>query len=96
MLELKLNENAVEDLVRSYRETVAVISAEPQPAPPEPPDDLTLRFPLGEFRAVRRIRPGEEETLKLLFNVWLQQIRETPPSASTSPPGESGTSPSPG
>jgi hypothetical protein len=40
--------------------------------------DLTLSFPLGEFRATRRIRPEEEETLKLLFGVWLEQIRERP------------------
>jgi hypothetical protein len=78
VLELKLNENAVEDLVRSYRETVAVIGTEAAPAPPAPPDDLTLRFPLGELRAVRRIRSGEEPILRALFEAWLEQIREKP------------------
>ncbi len=102
LLEMKFNEGSVEELLRSYRETLACAGLLPdgkevsfppalQPAPPAPPDDLTLRFPLGEFRAVRRIRPGEEETLKLLFNVWLQQIRETESSEKTSRPGESGT-----
>jgi hypothetical protein len=75
VLELKLNENAVEDLVRSYRETVAVMPKESQSAPHE---DLTARFPFGELRAVRRIRPGEEEMVKAYFNAWLEQIKEKP------------------
>lgn len=75
VLELKLNENAVDDLVRSYRETVAVISAE---VPSTPPDDLALRFPLGEFRAVRRIRSGEEQILRTMFEAWLEQIKDRP------------------
>ncbi len=89
VLELKFNENAVEDLLRSYRETLAFAELLPgireTPSPSEPPrlvvaarQDLTLSFPLGEFRANRRIRPEEEETVKLLFNVWLEQVKERP------------------
>lgn len=90
ILELKFNENAVEDVLRSYRETLACAELLPEdkesPPPPGPsrlpeiaaPRELTLSFPLGEFRAARRIRPEEEETLKLLFSLWLEQIREKP------------------
>jgi hypothetical protein len=89
ILELKFNENAVEDLLRSYRETLAFAELLPgireSPPPPEASrtvvasrQELTLSFPLGELRAVRRIRPEEEETLKLLFGIWLEQIRERP------------------
>jgi hypothetical protein len=91
VLELKFNENAVADLLRSYRETLLfaeLLSGGDRESPPPPPgpgrtvvasrQDLTLSFPLGEFRATRRIRPEEEETLKLLFGVWLEQIRERP------------------
>lgn len=92
VLELKFNENAVGDLLRSYRETLAfaeLLSAmkEETSPPPEPvrtpqiatpPEDLTLSFPLGEFRAVRRIRPEEEESFRLLFSLWLEQIKEKP------------------
>jgi hypothetical protein len=89
VLELKFNENAVEDLLRSYRETLAFAELVPvvrESSPPsEPPrtvvaarQDLTLSFPLGEFRANRRIRPEEEETVKLLFSLWLEQIKEKP------------------
>ena len=96
VLELKFNENSVEGLLRSYRETLAFAELLPgireAPPPPEPvrapqtpqtPQiaalrDLTLSFPLGEFRAVRRIRPEEEETFKLLFSLWLEQIKEKP------------------
>ncbi|HEX3129632.1 MAG TPA: hypothetical protein VH394_20005 [Thermoanaerobaculia bacterium] len=90
VLELKFNENAVGDLLRSYRETLAFAELLPgvqeeSPPPPEPSrivmatrQDLTLSFPLGEFRAVRRIRPEEEESFKLLFSLWLEQIKEKP------------------
>ncbi|MES1240463.1 MAG: hypothetical protein ABUT39_02485 [Acidobacteriota bacterium] len=90
VLELKFNGNAVEDLLRSYRETLAFAEllggGESSPPPPEPARapqvaalrDLTLSFPLGEFRAARRIRPEEEETFKLLFSLWLEQIKEKP------------------
>ena len=90
VLELKFNENSVEDLLRSYRETLTfaelLVGAREAPPPPEPARapqvaalrDLTLSFPLGEFRAVRRIRPEEEETFKLLFSLWLEQIKEKP------------------
>jgi hypothetical protein len=89
VLELKFNENAVGDLLRSYRETLAFAellpgASESSPTP-EPartvvaaPRELTLSFPLGEFRAARRIRPEEEETLKLLFSLWLEQVKEKP------------------
>ena len=91
VLELKFNENAVGDLLRSYRETLAFAELLPgarEESPPPPPTvrtpqvaalrELTLSFPLGEFRAVRRIRPEEEETFKLLFSLWLEQIKEKP------------------
>ncbi len=85
VLELKLNSNSVEDLLRSYRETVAVMAPgvgtapEPEKAPaPAGSPNLTFSFPLGEFRAARRIRPDEEATLRVLFEIWLQQVRETP------------------
>lgn len=90
VLELKFNENAVADLLRSYRETLLfaelLSGGDRESPPPSEPSrtvvasrqDLTLSFPLGEFRAARRIRPEEEETLKLLFGVWLEQIRERP------------------
>jgi hypothetical protein len=75
VLELKLNENAVENLMRSYRETVAAISTAPAP---DSPEDLALRFPLGELRVLRRLRSDEEKTLRTLFELWLEQIREKP------------------
>jgi hypothetical protein len=89
VLELKFNENAVEDLLRNYRETLAfaellpgVGESHPLPEPSRTVmgsrQELTLSFPLGEFRAARRIRLEEEETLKLLFSLWLEQIREKP------------------
>ncbi len=89
VLELKLNPNSVEDLLRSYRETVAVMAAPavsatpatpatPEPAPPAGAANLTFSFPLGEFRAARRITSEEEATLRVLFEIWLQQVRETP------------------
>lgn len=90
VMDLKFNESAVEDLLRSYRETLVVAGLLPDskeaPPPPDPgkgsevsaPRELTLSFPLGEFRAVRRIRPEEEESFKLLFSLWLEQIREKP------------------
>lgn len=89
VLELRFNENAVEDLLRSYRETLAFAELLPValegPPPSEPSrivtaarQELTLSFPLGEFRANRRIRPEEEETVKLLFSVWLEQVKERP------------------
>lgn len=90
VMDLKFNESAVEDLLRSYRETLVVAGLLPDskeaPPPPDPgkgsevsaPRDLTLSFPLGEFRAVRRIRPEEEESFRLLFSLWLEQIKEKP------------------
>jgi hypothetical protein len=84
VLELKLNENAVEDLLRSYRETLAHAGLLQGEAPGEPrpkiqaavPRELTLSFPLGEFKAVRRIRPEEADMLRTLFEVWLRQVTE--------------------
>lgn len=80
ILELKFNENSVEDLLRSYRETLACagLMSAVKEAEVAAPRELTLSFPLGEFRAVRRIRPEEEESFKLLFTLWLEQIREKP------------------
>jgi hypothetical protein len=81
VLELKFNENAVEDLLRSYRETLTYAgllqgaTGEPQPMNAAP-RDLTLSFPLGEFKAVRRIRPEETEMMRTLFDLWLRQITE--------------------
>lgn len=81
VLELKVNENSVEELLRSYRETLTFAGllggapGEPRPATAIP-RDLTLSFPLGEFRAVRRIRPEEAEMMRTLFDLWLRQITE--------------------
>jgi hypothetical protein len=75
VLELKLNENAIESLVRSYKGTMAVLPNAPES---ESPEDLALRFPLGELRVLRRIRPDEEQTLRTLFELWLEQIKEKP------------------
>ena len=83
VLELKFNENAVEDLLRSYRETLTyagLLQGQEAPGEPRPmtvaPRELTLSFPLGEFRAVRRIRPEETEMMRALFDLWLRQITE--------------------
>ncbi len=81
VLELKFNENAVEDLLRSYRETLTYAGLlQGAPGEPQPmaaaPRELTLSFPLGEFKAVRRIRPEEAEMMRTLFDLWLRQITE--------------------
>lgn len=82
VLELKVNENSVEDLLRSYRETLTFAGLLPGAVEPRPaiqaaaPKDLTLSFPLGEFRAVRRIRPEETEMMRTLFDLWLRQVTE--------------------
>src|SRR5215213_10309480 len=85
VLELKVNENAVEDLLRSYRETLqyaGLLQSEEAPGEPRPTmrvaalRELTLSFPLGEFKAVRRIRPEETEMMRTLFDLWLRQVTE--------------------
>ncbi len=95
VLELKVNENSVEELLRSYRETLedsGLIPGDHPPAPlakdalptPEPiratPRELALSFPLGdnwgEFRILRRARPGDIVKLQQLFEYWLDQIQE--------------------
>lgn len=81
VLELKVNENAVGELLRSYRETLqyAGLLQEGEPRPTmrvAALRDLTLSFPLGEFKAVRRIRPEETEMMRTLFDLWLRQITE--------------------
>lgn len=81
VLELKVNERSVEDLLRSYRETLTFAGLlGPAPGEPRPttaaPQELTLSFPLGEFRAVRRIRSDEEQMMRTLFDIWLRQITE--------------------
>lgn len=81
VLELKVNERSVEGLIGSYRETIESLRAGPVAAAPageegEEGRGLTLSFPLGEFRAVRRLRPGEVEMLRTLFEIWLRQITE--------------------
>ena len=81
VLELKVNENSVEDLLRSYRETLTfagLLGEAPMETRPATaaPRDLTFSFPLGEFRAVRRIRPEETGMMRTLFEVWLRQITE--------------------
>lgn len=81
VLELKVNKNAVENLVGSYKKTVALVPAalttDPPPVPETGSDeDLTLRFPLGELRVLRRLRPDEEQTLRKLFELWLEQVKE--------------------
>ena len=84
VLELKFNENAVDDLLRSYRETLTYAGLLQGDAPGEPRPkfqvaahrELTMTFPLGEFRAVRRIRPEETEMMRSLFDLWLRQIAE--------------------
>jgi hypothetical protein len=38
--------------------------------------ELTLSFPLGEFKAVRRIRSDEEQMMRILFDLWLRQVME--------------------
>lgn len=86
VLELKVNENSVEDLLRSYRETLmyAGLLQGDDPGEPRPTirvaalRELTLSFPLGEFKAVRRIRPDETELLRTLFEAWLYQVTERP------------------
>lgn len=81
VLELRVNERSLDDLLRSYRETLTFAGLLGS-APEEPrttlavPRELTLSFPLGEFRAVRRIRPEEAEMMRTLFDVWLRQITE--------------------
>jgi hypothetical protein len=85
VLELKVNENSVEDLLRSYRETLACIGVGGSLPPAQAGEragergdgiNLTLSFPLGEFKAVRRIRPEETEMMRTLFDLWLRQITE--------------------
>ena len=85
VLELKVNERSVEDLLRSYRETLqyaGLLQKEEAPAEPRPAvrvaalRELTLSFPLGEFRAVRRIRSDEEQMMRTLFDLWLRQVME--------------------
>jgi len=85
VLELKVNERSVEDLLRSYRETLqyaGLLQKEEAPAEPRPTvrvaalRELTLSFPLGEFKVVRRIRPEETEMMRLLFDIWLRQVTE--------------------
>jgi hypothetical protein len=88
VLELKVNENSVEDLLRSYRETLACIGVGASLSPAQGVGrpqagvergdgiNLTLSFPLGEFKAVRRIRPEETEMMRTLFDLWLRQITE--------------------
>ncbi|MEA2560077.1 MAG: hypothetical protein QOH06_1581 [Acidobacteriota bacterium] len=85
VLELKVNENAVEELLRSYRETLqyaGLLQSEDAPGEPRPTmrvaalRELTLSFPLGEFKAVRRIRPEETEMMRTLFDLWLRQVTE--------------------
>lgn len=83
VLDLKLNKNSVESLVRSYAETVAMIPPAPSPDPPDAkgsgsPEDLTLRFPFGELKVLRRLSPDEEKALRALFELWLDQIKEKP------------------
>lgn len=82
VLELKVNERSVEELLRSYRETLTFAGllhgeahGEPRPMTAVP-RELTLSFPLGEFKAVRRIRPEEAEMMRTLFDLWLRQITE--------------------
>ena len=79
--ELKVNERTVEELLRSYRETLQYASLLPgeEPRPQVRAaalEDLTLKFPLGEFKAVRRIRPEETEMMRTLFDLWLRQVTE--------------------
>ncbi len=88
VLELKFNESSVGELLRSYRESLVCAgllpdgkeASLPEPVTPDVamPRELTFSFPLGEFRAARRIKPDEETTLRALFEIWVQQIRETP------------------
>jgi len=79
---LKVNERSVADLLRSYRETLTYAGLLQGDAPAEPKvqaaaqRELSLSFPLGEFRAVRRIRPEETEMMRTLFDLWLRQITE--------------------
>lgn len=40
------------------------------------PRELTFSFPLGEFKAVRRIRSDEEQMMRTLFDLWLRQVME--------------------
>jgi hypothetical protein len=82
VLELKVNENSVTELLRSYRETLTYAGLLQGDAPGEPqpkvaaPRELSFSFPLGEFKAVRRIRPEETEMMRTLFDLWLRQITE--------------------
>lgn len=81
VLELKVNEKSVEELLRSYRETLqyAKLLQDEEPRPQvrvAALEDLTLKFPLGEFKVVRRIRPEETEMMRTLFDLWLRQVTE--------------------
>lgn len=77
VLDLKVNERSVEELLRSYRETLRYAGLlQQEGSAPNLSRELTLSFPLGEFKAVRRIKAEEAETLRTLFDVWLAQVTE--------------------
>ncbi|HWM94615.1 MAG TPA: hypothetical protein VN493_27925 [Thermoanaerobaculia bacterium] len=72
----------MEHLLRSYRETLECLDVGSlSPAGERAGErgdgiNLTFSFPLGEFKAVRRIRPEESEMLRTLFDIWVRQITE--------------------
>ena len=81
VLEVKVNERSVEELLRSYRETIQYAGLLPAAEPRTrirvaALQELTLTFPLGEFKVVRRIKADESEMMRLLFDLWLRQVME--------------------
>ena len=85
VLEIKVNERSVEELLRSYRETLACIGVAGSLSPAQAGErvgergdgiNLTLTFPLGEFKVFRRIKADESEMMRLLFDIWLRQVTE--------------------
>jgi hypothetical protein len=81
VLEIKVNERSVEELLRSYRETIQYAGLLPAEEPRArirvaALQELTLTFPLGEFKVVRRIKADEEQMMRTLFDLWLRQVTE--------------------
>lgn len=88
IVEMGFNENAVDDVIRGYKETLDFARLRETketalvPLPPRvplPPSDLSLRFPLlddnwGELRVLRKIAPREADQLRTLFEIWLEKI----------------------